>query len=181
MLYYGNYIPLHGLDLVLEALTRLPAKVEVEVVLIGGGSRRASVEKRVADLGLGTVCRFVDPVAEEQLAGHIAWSDVVLGVFGSSPKAKSVIANKVWQGLACGRTVLTQSSESLSEITDLVPNLLRTTRPGSAASIAESLAALAEQELPEDLAVDTRLDAYVEDEFRGVAEAVRSVARRGES
>lgn len=179
VLYYGNYIPLHGIELVLDAIASLPSTVEIELILIGGGSRRRVVEERALELGLGDSCHFLDAVAESELAVHIARSDVVLGVFGPSRKARSVIANKVWQGLACGRTVLTQESESLGEIAALVPGLLRTTAPGSVAGIAEELRALSEEALVEDLEVDHKLNAYVASQFTGVIAAVEAVVRKG--
>ena len=116
VLYYGNYIPLHGLPVVLAAIERATREVDLGVTLVGHGAPRPDIERQAARLGIDRVCRFVDPVPEEALAGFIADADVVLGIFGDSDKARSVIANKVWQGLACGRTVITRSSPALTEI-----------------------------------------------------------------
>ncbi|WP_327432510.1 hypothetical protein [Streptomyces sp. NBC_01236] len=55
---------------------------------------------------------------------HIHASDVVPGVTGPSPKAASVIANKVWQGLAFGRFVITREGPALAEIAQIVEQAL---------------------------------------------------------
>lgn len=116
VLYYGNYIPLHGLPVVLAAIGRAAREIDLSVTLVGYGAPRPDIERQAARLGVDGVCRFVDPVPEEELAGFIAAADIVLGIFGDSDKARSVIANKVWQGLACGRTVVTRTSPALAEI-----------------------------------------------------------------
>ena len=66
----------------------------------------------------------------------------MLGVFGTSAKAGSVIANKVWQGLACGRVVVTRRSAALDEIAGLVGGQLVTVEPGSSAAIETALGSI---------------------------------------
>ena len=163
VLYYGGYIPLHGVDLVVDALTLIGARRRVEVVLVGDGPARRAVEARVRRAGLGDRCTFVDAVPEGELLAHIARADVVLGVFGSSAKARGVVANKVWQGLACGRTVVTQRSSALDDVRCAAGGLLVQTEPASASSIADALvgAPLAHQaESPRDVA--ERLESVVQ-------------------
>ncbi|BDZ48176.1 hypothetical protein GCM10025867_04170 [Frondihabitans sucicola] len=116
LLYYGNYIPLHGLDLVVDALHELVAEHDFEVTFIGNGALRAGIESKITGAGLADRSTFVDEIRESQLLGRIAAADVILGVFGSSAKATSVVANKVWQGLASGRIVVTADSEATREL-----------------------------------------------------------------
>lgn len=139
ILYYGNYIPLHGLDLVVEALAMLPAELSFRLTLIGDGGTRRSIEQQIDEAGIGPSCTFRPAVPESELAEYIAAADVVLGVFGPSAKARSVIANKVWQGLACGRTTVTQHSDAIEEIADTAGPQLMLTEPGSPRSIADAL------------------------------------------
>ncbi|WP_320479591.1 glycosyltransferase [Frigoribacterium sp. CFBP9030] len=171
VLYYGNYIPLHGLDLVVESLALAYEEREMAVTFIGEGDRRAAVEKRVAESGLGNVVAFRDSVPERELFERISESDVVLGIFGGSAKAQSVIANKVWQGLACERLVITQRSEALAELRNLVGRHLLETDPGSARSLADALVSATPS--AGDGTTTHRLSAYVEGEFsRVVGEAL---------
>ena len=67
---------------------------------------------------------------------------MVLGVFGASDKARGVLANKLWQGLACGRTVITQESPALAELRPIVGDQLVASRPGDPSSLAGALLAV---------------------------------------
>ncbi|WIE70303.1 glycosyltransferase [Curtobacterium sp. MCLR17_054] len=139
VLYYGNYIPLHGLDFVLEALAAVVADRDIRATFIGDGPRRPLIQARAIELGLQTRITFREPVPEPALRHEIAAADIVLGIFGPSEKARSVIANKVWQGLACGRMTLTQRSAAVAEIAPAAGSLLVQTEPGNAESLAEAL------------------------------------------
>lgn len=123
-LYYGNYIRLHGLDFVLAALALVESRYRPQMTFVGDGEDRAQIEQRVRELGLDDVVRFLPPVPEAFLANLISEHGAILGIFGDSPKAKSVIANKVWQGLASGRTVITRTSPALEELKPLVAEQL---------------------------------------------------------
>jgi hypothetical protein len=174
LLYYGSYLPLHGLPTVVDALALLGDGVALtlvgEAVHAGGeADTRAAAERR----GVLDRCTFLPPVPAPELARLIAEHDVVLGIFGGSSKASSVIANKVWQGLACGRTVVTRESPALDEIRHLVgPRQLLTVPAEDPVSLAAELTAWSRAGRSSDLpcrddSIDTgdRLDHYVADEF----------------
>lgn len=120
LLYYGNYIPLHGLPRLIAALDALRDEVEFELTLIGTGDDREEVETLVRGGRLIAATTFIDRVDAASLVDVIADHDVVLGIFGASQKAASVIANKVWQGLVCGRPVVTRAGCGVSEIQPIV-------------------------------------------------------------
>jgi len=170
VLYYGNYIPLHGLDLVVDALVLACQERDMSVTFIGSGDLRADIERRVSEEGLAGRVLFADPVPEDELFSRISDHDVVLGIFGGSAKAQSVIANKVWQGLACERLVITQRSEALKELRDLTDGHLIETDPGSPRSLADAL--LNADPVSGDGETTARLAGYVEAEFDRVVDMV---------
>ena len=45
----------------------------------------------------------------------ISEADVVLGIFGTTPKASMVVPNKVYQALAVGRAVVTAGTPAVGE------------------------------------------------------------------
>ena len=138
VLYYGNYVPLHGLDIVVDALALAAQSVPVHATFIGSGQTRSDTEAAIREVGApGLSYVFMDPVLEASLARYIQSADVVLGVFGPSPKARSVVANKVWQGLACGKPVATQQTDALGELRRIAPTLLMESEPGSAESLGD--------------------------------------------
>lgn len=139
VLYYGNYIALHGIEKVMPALVALSHKANLRLTMVGTGEKRAEVERFVRSSALADRTRFINFLPSHELRDEIAVHDLILGIFGDSDKATSVIANKVWQGLASGRVVVTRHSPVLSEIRQLVPYLLVESRDGEPDSIGAAL------------------------------------------
>lgn len=108
-LFFGSFIGLHGVPTLVEAILRY-AGPPIEIRLIGDGPARADAFSRLAHLdrddGLVSV-RFEHWVDIDTLATRIAAADIVLGIFGTSAKARRVVPNKVYQALAVGRPVIT--------------------------------------------------------------------------
>ncbi|MDD2466684.1 MAG: glycosyltransferase [Desulfobulbus sp.] len=109
ILFYGSFINLQGPEIIVEAAALVP---EVKWTLLGRGPLRARCEQKAC--GLPNVS-FEEPVAYKNLATRIGKADILLGVFGNSAKAGRVIANKVYQSMACGRPVITQPSPAYPE------------------------------------------------------------------
>lgn len=114
VLWFGQYLPLHGLDVIVDAVGRLAARDDIRFTFIGTGPERARVEPLLhatrADL------QFIDWVPYEGLAARIAQADLVLGIFGDGTKASMVIPNKVYQAAATGRAVVTADTEAVREV-----------------------------------------------------------------
>jgi hypothetical protein len=181
VLYYGNYIPLHGLDVVIGAIADASATTDISATFLGDGEGRAAVELAVQTFGIERLVTFRGPVPEAELREVMSSFDVVLGVFGRSDKARTIIANKVWQGLACARVVVTQESEALDEIREIVGGQLVTTEPHDAAALANTLAALSRSAAAVQPR-DTELAEYVEERFAGFSAWLRiRSARRQET
>lgn len=131
LLYYGNYIPLHGLEYIVDELALLRHQRPFSATFIGDGEARSSIVRRAQGHNLSGYIDFVEAVPEVELSSFIESSDVVLGIFGSSKKARSVIANKVWQGLLSGRAVVTRASAALEEIVPIFGEQIVAVEPES--------------------------------------------------
>jgi glycosyltransferase involved in cell wall biosynthesis len=137
VLFYGQYLPLHGLGAVVDAARRLAGRLAM--TLVGTGPERSAIEAQAR--GIPNL-RFVDWVPYDELPVWIGRADLCLGIFGTSAKAARVIPNKVYQCAAGGRVVVTADTVGVREVFRhgdtawLVP-------PGDGAALADALATLA--------------------------------------
>jgi glycosyltransferase involved in cell wall biosynthesis len=142
-LYYGNYVPLHGVPTLLRGIAAIDSDVQWTLTMLGRGQDLALATALIEELGLANRTTFLDSVPEAELADVVHAHDVILGIFGQSDKAATVIANKVWQGLASGKIVVTRQSPALKEIESIVGPLLQQVDGSDAESITSALTAIA--------------------------------------
>lgn len=135
VLFYGTYLPLHGVETIIEAARLLGG--QVTVTLIGEGQTYGGARERAAGIPPGRLS-FRPSVPVEDLAGAIAGSDVILGIFGETRKARMVIPNKVYQALAVGRAVVTADTKAVRELFTDGEHLL-TVPPGDATALARAI------------------------------------------
>jgi glycosyltransferase involved in cell wall biosynthesis len=106
-LFVGKLIPLHGLETILEAARRAP---ELRFRIVGSGQLQPLLDKRPANVEWRAWVEY------ERLPGELRACGCALGIFGTSPKARRVIPNKVFQALACGAPVVTGDTTAAREL-----------------------------------------------------------------
>jgi glycosyltransferase involved in cell wall biosynthesis len=136
ILFYGSFIPLHGADVIVRA-AQLAAQTEpaLHLTLIGDGQTLESVKAEAAQ---ATNITFLPPVPFAELPTWIANSDVVLGIFGNTQKTQRVVPNKLYQGLAVGRPLISGDTPAVREFFSPGDHLL-TVPVGSPQALFESL------------------------------------------
>ena len=137
VLFYGQFIPLHGIPAIIEA-ARLLRDEPVEWLIIGRGQEHARVAAMLKADPLPRL-RTLDWVDYEDLLGYMNAADICLGIFGTSDKAASVIPNKVFQVLAAGKPLITRDSPAIREIVEDAPPAVTLVPAGSAASLAAAI------------------------------------------
>ncbi len=138
VLFFGHFIPLHGVETIVEAAHLLASNEKVEFELIGRGQTYAKVRSLAKKLDVNNIL-WVDSVPYDKLADEISRADICLGVFGTSPKTGRSIPHKVFQALACGLPVITAASPAIEEIQRLGARL-HTIPPGNPEALAEAIA-----------------------------------------
>ncbi len=114
ILYFGQYLPLHGLEVVVDAVGRLASHKDLRFVFIGSGEDRPRIERLLR--ATRARVEFIDWVAYEDLAARVRRADIVLGIFGDSLKARMVIPNKVYEAAALGKAVVSAGYPAIREV-----------------------------------------------------------------
>ena len=140
--FYGSFIPLHGIDVILEAAGILHKEKDIIFHLIGDGILLDKMKKQAKSLKLNNVI-FKGWKSYQDLGEEINRADIWLGIFGSSLKAKMVIPNKIYHYAACNKAIITGESKAINEIFEHGINIH--TCEANASSLAESILKLGEK------------------------------------
>jgi len=122
ILFYGQFIPLHGIETIVRA-AQMAADRPYRWVLIGCGQEETKV-RALLDAGPDVKLEWIPWVPYAQLNARICRADLCLGIFGDSGKAARVIPNKVFQILMAGRPIVTRDSPAIRELlSDSLPGV----------------------------------------------------------
>jgi glycosyltransferase involved in cell wall biosynthesis len=116
VLFYGTFLPLHGIDVVIRAAKLLEAAAGVHFRVIGTGMEYSHIRRLADDLDVQNV-EFRAPMPLVQLADEIAQATLCLGGhFSAIDKAKRVIAGKTFQSLAMGKPTIVGDNPANREL-----------------------------------------------------------------
>ncbi len=114
--YYGNFLPLHGTEVIVQAAALLRRRPDVRFTVGGDGMRYPAVRQMVAELSLTSV-DLVGWIPFEQLPGYIARASVCLGGhFSTVTKAARVISTKTFQFIAMRKPTIVADNPATREI-----------------------------------------------------------------
>ena len=114
VLFVGTYIPLHGVDVILEAARYLAYDPDIRFFLVGSGQLRKKMESMTRKWGLSNVI-FQDWIPTEHLGTFIRSFDLSLGIFGITPKTARVIPSKIYDICAAGVPFITADTTAIRE------------------------------------------------------------------
>ena len=136
VIFFGSFTPLQGAPVIAEAASLL-CGTSIRLTVVGRGQDWDDARLRAGDCAN---IDWIDWVEPEQLPSLVAAHDVALGIFGTGPKARSVVPTKVFQGAAAGAAIVTSDTSpqraALGDAAAYVP-------PGDAGALARTLLALA--------------------------------------
>ncbi|MCJ7661446.1 MAG: glycosyltransferase, partial [Anaerolineales bacterium] len=114
VLYYGTFIPNHGVPYLIEAAKLLVEFKDIQFDFIGDGPDRTQSIEYVNENGLKNVT-FIEWLDKESLVKRITHADICLGAFGTTPQSLMTVQNKIFESLAVGRTVITGDSPAIRQ------------------------------------------------------------------
>jgi glycosyltransferase involved in cell wall biosynthesis len=137
VLFVGTYIPLHGIDIILEAARQLQHDPCIKFTLAGSGQLRQEMENLAHEWTLENVV-FYDWIPTGSLGSFIRYFDLALGIFGTTSKAARVIPSKIYDLCAVGIPFITSDTPAIKEVFShgknsyLIP-------PGDAKALADAI------------------------------------------
>lgn len=140
-MYAGNIGDLQGLRPLVAAFARVP---EAQLVLVGDGVARRSLQRLVLDEGIRNVT-FEGHQPTDRIGRYIAASDVQIVSLRDSPLLRATMPSKVQSSLAAGRPILAHAA---GDVADLVSgsNAGLAAVPGDIAQTVEQIRRLAEMD-----------------------------------
>lgn len=115
VIFFGTYVPLQGAEYIIRAAKLLESQKDIVFYFIGKGQDKPKSIGLANELGLKNI-EFIDMMSSEDLRTEIAKSDIVLGLFGNTPKTPLVIPNKVYEALAMKKPVITADTPAIREL-----------------------------------------------------------------
>jgi glycosyltransferase involved in cell wall biosynthesis len=115
VLFVGSFNYLHGVDTIVRAAFHSKAVSNIAFTLLGRGRAYEEVRQLAASLEVSNI-DFMNRVPYQALPEIIASADVVLGVFGDTPKTLLVVPNKVYEALAMGKPLVTGDTPAIQDL-----------------------------------------------------------------
>lgn len=113
--FYGHFIPLQGVEWIIRSAKVLQDKKDIHFRLVGNGQDYVRIKKLTLELNLTNV-EFLPIMSYSELIKLQNEASVVLGIFGTTAKASRVIPNKVYDGLAGNKALITEDSPAAREL-----------------------------------------------------------------
>ena len=112
--FFGTFIPLHGVETIVRSAIILQNHSNISFIICGDGQTRPEIEKIIQENNLKNI-KLLGLVSKETLLENLKNSDVCLGIFGNTLKARKVVTNKVFQILASRKPLITMDSPAARE------------------------------------------------------------------
>lgn len=114
IVYYGSFIFTHGVPHIVEAARQLKDETNIHFELVGDGPERFLAQTMAQQYELNNL-QFSGRLSTPELIQHINQADICLGTFGVTPQALITVQNKVYEGIAMAKPVITGDSPAIRQ------------------------------------------------------------------
>jgi glycosyltransferase involved in cell wall biosynthesis len=138
--FVGTFGPWHGVEVLAEAISKVPAEARLRFLLIGTGILREQVETRLRDAGVGQRAMFTGAVAHERVPVLLDACDVLVAPhvpleddteFFGSP-------TKLFEYMAMGKGIVASRLGQIGEVLNDDETALLV-EPGNASALVDAL------------------------------------------
>jgi glycosyltransferase involved in cell wall biosynthesis len=140
--YYGLYSPVHGVEYIIEAANILKNNENITFSMIGNGNTFEKNYQKAKKMGLTNITFYHD-TPESEHPKIMAKSDLFFGFLASTPTVDRVIPNKVYQGMAQGKLVVTADAPVTRSVFKNGENMALV-KPANPKALAQAIVDLSE-------------------------------------
>ena len=115
VLFFGNFIPLQGVQYIIKAAKILEKEPDIKFEIIGNGQTHGEMIDLAKNLRTSNII-FIEKLPITGIAEHIRNADICLGIFGNTRKTQMVIPNKVYEAIAMVKPVITADTPAIREL-----------------------------------------------------------------
>lgn len=113
--FIGTFIPLQGVEYIIQAAKILEKNKEIVFYLIGNGQTFNKCKELADNLKLKNVI-FYGLIPMENVSQMISTFDIKLCIFGNTYKAQQVIPTKAFDGMAMKKPMISMDSPGIREL-----------------------------------------------------------------
>lgn len=113
--FWGSFIPLHGIQYIIEAAKLLKNEKNIKFVMIGEGQTYNDAVKLKEKYKIENI-EFLGYLPLNEFITQLSKIDISLGTFGGTKKSSWCITNKVFESIAMGLPVITQINPANLEL-----------------------------------------------------------------
>lgn len=115
VMYYGLYSPLHATPVIIEAANLVRKDRSIRFVMVGKGQTLDETVKLAQSYKLSNV-EFYPDMTEATATATLQRANVFLGFIAKHPSVDRIVPNKVYQGMALGKAVVTAKAPAIASI-----------------------------------------------------------------
>jgi glycosyltransferase involved in cell wall biosynthesis len=112
VLFYGSFVPNHGIDIILRSTRLFPTNEGIIFDLVGDGPEKENAAIFIRENHLANV-KLWGFLAQPEFDKMLGQADVCLGSFGATTHSSVSINNKVYECLASEKTLITGDSKAI--------------------------------------------------------------------
>ncbi len=115
VVYYGLFSPIHGVEHLIKAAKQLEKEKKIRFIFVGKGNTYDKDRSLAITLKVKNALFYPD-MTEVDAFNTLKTADVFIGFLANHPVVQRVVPNKVYQGLALGKTVITAYSPAIESM-----------------------------------------------------------------
>ncbi len=137
IVYYGLYSPVHGVKYIIEAAQFMKNNKNVFFIMVGDGTQFQENYQKANNYKLKNITFFKE-MTESNALSTLQSADIFMGFFENHSAIYRAIPNKIYQGIALGKAVLTADAPVIRDVFTHKKNIYLC-KPGNQESINSAI------------------------------------------